>query len=254
MTVEWVSETRTLNGVEWVAGGMLGDAYNDCMGACTDQCNSAGFTEPGALSACIAACPTTCLLYKVTPGGTPNKPSPCMTKCLADANSLSDPNARVAAIAACATTCQLQQAASCPAGTTKDASGKCVPIGPSTGCASNSDCADGQECVQGLCVDKCPTGQVRDANGNCAVPAPTTSSSSAGTWGLALLAAGAAAAIFFGLKPPAMTAADKAHAQRYKENPWIGKVHRSTTAARMGYKKRKTKKRRHRSGWGKVYR
>jgi len=217
MTVEWVSENKTLNGVEWLSEGFLGDAYNDCMSSCTGACNAMHATDPGALQACIVACPTTCFLYQVKPGGTPNKQSACMTKCLADAYALSDPTAKAAAIAACSTTCALQQAATCPAGTTKDASGKCVPISANTGCAEDADCPEGKECFQGLCVDKCPAGQVRDASGNCAVPAPTTSSTNWGAWGLALLGAGAAAAIFFGLKPPAMTAADKAHAQRYRK-------------------------------------
>lgn len=90
--------------------------------------------------------------------------------------------------------------------------------GMNTTCATDGDCTSDYECVNGNCLPRCPPGQVRGSDGTCAASAPTTSTSS-GAWGLALLAGGAAAAIFFGLKPPAMTAADKAHAQRYKENP-----------------------------------
>lgn len=213
--VEWVEEQVSLNGVDWVADGTLGDAYTDCMSSCIGACNDMNSTEPGALQACIAACPTTCYLYKVPAGGTPNKPSTCMQKCLADANALSDPTARTAAIAACPSTCKLQQAATCPAGYTKDQAGKCVQIGP-IACASNANCKEGEECVQGQCVPACPQGQTRKADGSCGPV--VTSEPAKSNWGLAVLGLGAAAALFFGLKA-SQFGGGPTQAERPKANP-----------------------------------
>lgn len=215
----WLDPPGTMR---WLAGPAvgLGDPYGDCMSACIDKCNNAGFTEPGALQACIAACPTTCYLYKVPSGGKPNQPTPCMQKCLAAAWALTDPTAQTAAIAACSSTCKLQAAAQCNAGYTKDASGNCVPIG-NIACTKDSQCAEGQECYQNQCVDKCLAGQKRDASGNCVTPpAPTAGGTN---WGLIGLAAAAVAGIFIASRGQ-LKELGAGKGSAYRSNPGHGYV------------------------------
>jgi Cys-rich repeat protein len=98
----------------------------------------------------------------------------------------------------------------------------CAPPPPSTGCSSDADCgAAGFKCVNGNCVpwdcfkdSDCPAGQRCDGQGHC-IPIPASKASSSGAGGLFLLALGAAAAIFMGLKPPTLP---KTAAGRLQEN------------------------------------
>jgi hypothetical protein len=115
-----------------------------------------------------------------------------MQKCLADAYALTDPIAKTAAIAACATTCNLQAKAQCPAGYVKATDGTCVPA--ALGCKTGDDCAPGQICVGGNCVD-CPGTQMRNAQGVCAEPTPPPTSGGS-NWGLIGLAVAAVGGIF----------------------------------------------------------
>lgn len=101
--------------------------------------------------------------------------------------------------------------------TPKTTPGNQPPPPPPKTCP-DTPCAADKDCVAGDCVDKCPSGQSRDANGNCVT---TTSSAGGGsTWGLALLGAGAAAALFFGLRASDFGGNEPkpAHHQRPKQN------------------------------------
>lgn len=87
----------------------------------------------------------------------------------------------------------------------------CAPP-PSTGCKVDDDCGPaGFKCVNGNCVpwdcfkdSDCPAGQRCDGKGNCIPALSASGTGGIGAGGIALLAAAAAAAIFIGMKAPAL--------------------------------------------------
>ena len=111
--------------------------------------------------------------------------------------------------------------------------------GPPPPCTEANPCPADKDCFKGKCVEKCSTGFKRSDDGSC-VAISTKPASSETPWGLFVLGAAALGAIgLVFLKAPKLPPRE---AERPEDNPWVGKVHQSKTAARMGHKRKRRRK------------
>lgn len=177
--IQWVEDTQTVNGVQWVQEGVLG-----------------AVKDPAACNAMKQQ------LSLLTAG------MPQIAKDLADANTQviqakesGDPNAIAAAEAYLkAAQAGFSSNQNQIAALTQQMKSACAEVsgGQPSPCAN---CKADEECFNDKCVKKCPTNYIRAADGTCKLPEPSTGGvSDSSNWGLVLLAAGAAVAVFFGLR------------------------------------------------------
>lgn len=179
----------------------------------------AGGGTLGVVTFNLANCQKSCLDLA------PEEQANCLNICLAQALAIAHPD-KVPSLKDCMNNCltlpgadqpaclnlcaaqHLAKWGACFAGYAKDEKGNCVPISANIGCATAADCKAGQECFQGICVDPCPAGQVHDPTNekNC-IPKPApVATAGMGNWGILLLAAATAGALWFAFRGAGVTA------------------------------------------------